>query len=195
MRPILLRCAALTVGLATIFELPHHMPKARVEACAGGDGALCVSVVASGGVMQAVRDGVEQSGEQTVELEQFPCAELSRVVGCTLPSRRAHAGRNCFNSRPAGDSLRPAWLEGGGGPGNREWDWQAGVGVYLDAHPATKYRWRQAPLWASLWSVLSLWVAPCFTQSRVARRHKPWSKVKLTLENKARPITCHAISP
>ena len=120
------------------------------------------------------------------EVEYFACSELLRSLPCVLPTRREHAGRNCFNKRPKGTLLRPASASGGAGPGGREWDWEPKVGEYIDTYGPEEeealltftvgagepgqqpgdsaYRWTRVPVWASLW-------------------HKPWAKVKLMLGN------------
>lgn len=168
------------VGVA-VFELPHHLPRASLLPCRKAeltDPGLCVASPLPTSLLQLAQ-GVEP------ELEYFTCSELQRSLPCTLPNRREHAGRNCFNKRPKGTLLRPVSASGGSGPGGREWDWQPKVGEYIDGdaedgedqltfsvvggetgqRPGEKtYRWIRVPTWASLW-------------------HKPWAKVKLMMGN------------
>ena len=176
---MLVGVACTAVILAAVLEAPHHMPQASIARCrrAYSPTYMCVTVLRSTAAapsQQLLRVlglarfepvvGGEPGEPPEKLLEKFPCAELQRAAPCALPSFRAHAGRNCFNSRPSGAALRPAWLEDGRGPGGREWDWEAKIGVYLDSVPVTQYRWQRAPIWASLF-------------------HQPWAKLKLTLPN------------
>ena len=174
--------AVVVLLVAAIFELPHHFPRARLIPCRKVDVAdpgLCVASPLPVSLLQyALQD-------REPEVEYFACSELLRSLPCVPPTRREHAGRNCFNKRPKGSLLRPVSASGGSGPGGREWDWQPKVGEYIDGHAEDEeaqltftvgagepgqqpgdstYRWTRVPVWASLW-------------------HKPWAKVKLMMGN------------
>lgn len=159
---------------AAVFELPHHLPKARLTPCAKlglRDTGTCVTTDSQpsnathlGRLLRLL------AGSNGRDQEAFPCDELARAVPCAFPSRAAHAGRNCFNKRPQG-LLRPASAEGGSGPGGREWGWEPAVGEYVTegGPPALRsdeegHRWTRASFLMSLW-------------------HKPWAKIKLVLGN------------
>jgi hypothetical protein len=193
MRGTVLWSGVTVLLLGLVFELPHHMPRARLLPCrkvnaAGGhpdDPGLCVASPQP--PTSLPRFVIEMYAQQDEgQLEYFACSELLRSLPCTLPTRREHAGRNCFNKRPKGSLLRPVSALGGSGPGGREWDWQPKVGEYIDgsaeqdeaqltftmgagAEPGQQpgdgaFSWTRVPVWASLW-------------------HKPWAKVKLMLGN------------
>lgn len=182
----------LVMGL--VFELPHHMPRAhllpcrKIEAANGHLNAASGLCVASPqpptSLLQFISEMYAQQDLEP-ELEYFACSELLRSLPCTLPTRREHIGRNCFNRRPKGELLLPVSAQGGSGPGGREWDWQPKVGEYIDSsgdeeeaqltfsvgtsdepgqEQRDSFRWTRVPAWASLW-------------------HKPWAKLKLMLGN------------
>ena len=98
--------------LAAVFELPHHISKAVIVPCRKAGPALeataglCVVSPLAAAASQNKALLAALQGEPP-ELERFPCSELRRDLPCSIPTRREHAGRNCFNRRPKGDALRP----------------------------------------------------------------------------------------